>query len=497
MILGIDLGTTYSAAAYLDGDDNVQVVVNSEGQRTTPSVFYEESQGNIIIGEVAKENAVLHPKDVVSVVKNDMGKSVKYTMSSGNTYIPEQICAFIIRKIVQDAKAYSGKPINDVVITVPAYFTNSQRVATEDAARIAGVNMVASINEPTAALLGYIRKNKIEHGNVMVYDLGGGTFDVSIVRVDGEDIRVLANDGIARAGGHFFDIHIVDEVCRYLREKYDLDLEDDEYREDLQDIFNRAEKCKIQLSAKEIASIPIKIGDIRDSVEITRDFFESYLSRVFRATEVRMKMALKNAGLTVADLNTVLMVGGSSRIPYIEKRLEDFTGRAPARDINPDEAVAIGAAIFASLKVEETPRKAFTDVCSHGIGFLYFADRNEQKNYVLIEKNSSLPVSYTRTAQTRVRNQRSILLTVTEGESEDPEKDKKLCDRDILLPPNLPEDTDVNITYELNEFQVLHIHVDIPVEKDWHYDYEMPKETEITPEDIAMMTGITLRTSVS
>ncbi|MCR5525850.1 MAG: Hsp70 family protein [Lachnospiraceae bacterium] len=497
MVLGIDLGTTYSAAAYTDDDGNIQVVVNSDGERTTPSVFYEESKDSIIIGEIAKENAVLHPKDVVSVVKNDMGKAVKYEMSSGNTYVPEQISGFIIKKMVQDAEAFSGKKITDVVITVPAYFNNAQRVATEDAAKIAGVNMIGSINEPTAALLSYIKKNKIEHGNVMVYDLGGGTFDVSIVRVDGDDIRVLSNDGIAKAGGHFFDIFIVDYICEYLRENHDLDLEDPEYIEELQDLYTRAERCKIQLSARESVKVPVKVGDVRDSVEITREFFEGRLKRFYRSTEVRMNKALQNAGLTVNDLDTVLLVGGSSRIPYIEKNVEAFTGKAPAKDVNPDEAVAMGAAIFGSLKSGTETKKAFTDANSHGIGFLYFATKNERKNQILIEKNSNLPVKVTQKAKTIVKSQERITLTVTEGESENPEMVKELCVLDIELPENIAEATAVDITYELNEYQLLHIYVDIPSVPDWGYEYELPRENDLTAEDIAVMTGITLEYSVS
>ncbi|MBE5856252.1 MAG: Hsp70 family protein [Lachnospiraceae bacterium] len=497
MVLGIDLGTTYSAAAYIDDDGNPQIIVNSEGERITPSVFYQESKDNIIIGEVAKENAVLHPKDVVAVVKNDMGKATKYEMSTGDSYVPEQISGFIIKKMVQDAESYAGCKFDNVVITVPAYFNNAQRVATEDAAKIAGVNMIGSINEPTAALLCYIRKKKLEHGNVMVYDLGGGTFDVSIVRVDGDNIEVLSNDGIAKAGGHFFDVFIVDYVCEYLREHHNLDLEAPEYIEELQDIYNRAEKCKIQLSAKESVNIPIKIGDVKDSIEITREFFEGKLKRFYRSTEVRMNKALQNAGITVDDLETVLLVGGSSRIPYIEENVRAFTGKAPAKDINPDEAVAIGAAIFGSYKTEDNTKKAFTDANSHGIGFLYFAGRSERKNQILIQKNSLLPVKATQKVKTIAKGQEKITLTVTEGELEDPKMVKELCELDIKLPQAVSEGTEVNITFELDEYQILHVFVDIPSVEGWKYQYEVPRENKLTAEDIAMMTGITLEYKVS
>ncbi len=497
MVLGIDLGTTYSAASYIDEEGNPQIIVNSEGERITPSVFYEESEGNIIIGDVAKENAVLHPKDVVTVVKNDMGRSVSYETSSGNVYKPEQISGFIIKKIVQDAENYAGCKFDNVVITVPAYFNNAQRVATEDAARIAGVNMIGSINEPTAALLCYIRKNKLDHGNVMVYDLGGGTFDVSIVRVDGDNIEVLSNDGIAKAGGHFFDNYIVDYVCDYMRDKHGIDLEAPEYIEDLQDLWNRAEKCKIQLSVKESVKMPIKIGTVRDSIEITRSFFEEKLSKPYRTTEIRMKKAMQNAGLTKEDIDTVLLVGGCSRIPLIERGVAEFMGKAPAKDINPDEAVAIGAGIFGSMQAAPDSKKVFVDACSHGIGFIHLISRTETRNQILIEKNSKLPVRLTQEVLTAVKDQKEIVLSVTEGESDDPKYVKVLCDLDIKLPKAVPEGTEVNITYELTEYQILRIFVDIPSISGWNYEYEMPRENKLTAEDIALMTGITLKSKVS
>ncbi len=496
MVLGIDLGTTYSAAAFVDENGNPQMIVNAEGRNTTPSVFFEDKPNEIIIGEVAKSYALIRPQDVVSVVKNDMGKKEKYTMSSGKEYVPEEISSFIIRKMVKDAENYTGENIQDVVITVPAYFNDAQRKATEDAAKIAGVNMIASINEPTAAMLCYVKKNNIQKGNIMIYDLGGGTFDASIVQVNGDEINVLSTDGSPKTGGHFFDEDIVGYVCDYMRDNHGIDLETPEYINELQELYVKAENCKIQLSTRSSAPIMMKVGSVVEPIEITRDFFNSKLKRFYRMTEVKMKNALKNAGLTVSEIDTVLMVGGSSRIPFIEESVKSFVGRDVAKDINPDEAVAIGASIYGSIHGEDKLKKLFRDANSHSIGFVYINKDREKENYILIPKNSSLPAEFKQKVKTMIPNQEKIVLTVTEGESNQVEYVKTIEELAINLPPNLPKDTEVIITYMQDEYQLLHIYVNIPAKENWGYEHKMQRESNLTEEDIQMMTGIALACDV-
>ena len=496
MVLGIDLGTTYSAAAFVDENGNPQMIINTEGRNTTPSVFFEDKPNEIIIGEVAKSYALVRPQDVVSVVKNDMGKKEKYTMSSGKEYVPEEISSFIIRKMVKDAENYTGEKIQDVVITVPAYFNDAQRKATEDAAKIAGVNMIASINEPTAAMLCYVKKNDIKKGNIMIYDLGGGTFDVSIVQVDSDEINVLSTDGSPKTGGHFFDEDIVGYVCDYMRDNHSIDLEAPEYINELQELYSKAENCKIQLSSRSSAPILMKVGTVVESIEITREFFNSKLKRFYRMTEAKMKNALKKAGLAVGEIDTVLMVGGSSRIPFIEESVKAFVGKNLAKDINPDEAVAIGAAIYGSIHGQDKLKRLFRDANSHSIGFVYINKDREKENYILIPKNSSLPAEFKQKVKTMIPSQEKIVLSVTEGESNQVEYVKIIEELNINLPPALPKDTEVIITYTQDEYQLLHIYIQIPSMENWGYEHKMQRESNLTEEDIQMMTGIALACDV-
>ena len=479
MVLGIDLGTTYSAAAYVDDNGEVQVVVNSEGKRLTPSVFFEETENSIIIGDVAKENAYMQPQNVVRTVKNHMGKKKIFKTSSGKEYTPEFISSYIIRKIVQDAAAYAGvDKIEDVVITVPAYFNDAQRKATEDAARIAGVNMIGSINEPTAAMLSYIHRKDLKEGKCMVYDLGGGTFDVSIVSLDGDLPEVIGKDGVPRTGGHFFDEAIVKYVCDVMAEKYDIDMEDEKYQDEFQGLY-------------------LKVDDVKETIEITRELFDSWVKRFYRNTEARMNNAIKAAGITVDQLDTVLMIGGSSRIPFIEKKVAEFTGKQPARDINPDEAVANGAALFGHMIQTNPDKKVFYDTTSQSVGFLYTKKDGTRENIKLIKKNSTLPATYTQDAVIMENYQARIDLSVTEGEQLEEEHIHIAETLSIDLPKGLKKNDPYTIQYTLDEFQLLYIKIEIPSVPSWHFEKKLKSSFNLTEEEVVAMTGIALANTVS
>lgn len=487
MILGIDLGTTFSVGAYMEDNGEIHIIDNTEGSALTPSVVLFDEENEIIVGDVAKENAVLRPEDVIAVVKNYMGKDVVLKERDGKSYTPEMISSFILRKVVQDAQNFTGEKVEGVVVTVPAYFTDAQRKATGDAVVMAGVPLVGMINEPTAAALSYVKNHNIQNENIMIYDLGGGTFDVTILKIHSfENIEVLSTGGLSNAGGHFFDQFIVDYVNDYMKEHHDIDLEDEEYTDELQDLYIKAENAKIHLSQKVKVTIPLKVGKVKESIELTRDQFESMIARVYMRTESKCKDALKEAKLTVGDISKVLMVGGSSRIPYVTEHIAQFTGKEPCKEINPDEAVAMGAAIYA--KVGNTKTK-FTDVCSHSIGVVVVNEYGQEENEIIIRRNSQIPVQQEEYFRTMVENQQKLELAVTEGEF------KELTDVTIIgrfeieLPDGLPEKSRIVIRIWLDHYQLIHITVALP-DVGFEKEYHMKRIANLDDETVQNVTGM-------
>lgn len=489
MILGIDLGTTFSAGAYIDDKGEPQIASNNDGGKLTPSVvfFDPDSNNEIIVGKAAKDNAILSPKNVVIDVKNYMGKNKIMKEYDGNKYTPEMISSFIIRKVVQDSEEYLGQKIDGVVITVPAYFTDARRKATEDAAAIAGYPLLGMINEPTAAALCYQKKQKIANENVMIYDLGGGTFDVTILHIDdNEHIEVLSTDGLSNAGGRFFDQCIIDYVRDYIEREHDIDIEDEEYIDVLQDLYKDAEEAKIVLSSRKTTNIIVKEGKIREKIVISREQFEEMISKIYRRTELKMEEALKSAGLEKKDIDRVLLVGGSSRIPYIAENVEKFIGRKPSKDINPDEAVAMGAAIYADLRRNKNIR--FEDVCSHSIGVVV-QKGNREENNIIIPKNSKLPVENEQRFRTMGDNQKQIELTVTEGEYLEVTDVTTIGKFEIDLPDHTPANSLLLIKIELDEHQLIHIHVALP-DMGFKKEHHMKRTANMDEDAIKNVTGI-------
>ena len=497
MTLGIDLGTTYSVGAYIDDDNTPQVITNSEGNTMTPSVVLLDTEDEIIVGDVAKDNVIIRPNDVISVIKNDMGKKIVVKEAGGKKYTPEMISSFIIRKIVQDAEQATGEKVTNVVITVPAYFKDSQRKATEDAATIAGVPLSGMINEPTAAALCYVHKNHIENERIMVYDLGGGTFDVTILNIrKSDDIEVMSTGGLSNAGGRFFDQAIVDHVRDYMEEKHDIDLEDDEYIDELQELYIKAEKAKMQLSNKNTVAITIKIGKIRESIEITREMFNQMINNTYEKTERKMKEAIAAAGLQIAEIDKILLVGGSSRIPYIAERIQQFAGKEPSKEINPDEAVAIGAALYAKTNIRDDKTPQFTDVCSHSIGVVVINDRGQEENEKIIMRNSKLPIEKQERFRTVVANQKKIDLSVTEGEYQELTDVTIIGNFEIDLPEGVPQNALIVLTISLDIKQLIHIHISLP-DINFEQEYRMRRIANMDEETVAHVTGMLRDVKVS
>lgn len=493
MVLGIDLGTTYSVAAFMDEENKPQVIQNNEGNRMTPSVVLFDTDNSIVVGDAAKDSSAIRPEDIVEEVKNKMGERVVVKKAGGKDYTPEMISSFILRKMVKDAEHFLGKQVDEVVITVPAYFSDAQRKATEDAAALAGVKTLGIINEPTAAALCFVSQNNIENQKILVYDLGGGTFDVTILDVKEKNrVEVMSTAGLREAGGRFFDLNIVDYVCEYMEDKHDIDLTDEDYLDEFQEVLLKAEKVKIQLSNVEKASIPLKIGRIKEKIEITREQFEDIIRDTYEKTERLMKEALRNASLKTNDIDKVLLVGGSSRIPYIVDRIEKFTGKMPSREINPAEAVAMGAVLYAESLKGNGNGTSFTDVCSHSIGVVVFnKDTQDEENQPLIRRNTKIPIEVKQNFRTMVNRQKRLELRLTEGEY------KELTDVTIIgtlmieLPEHIQKNELIQLTISLDNNQLIHVHMEIP-KHNFVKECQFRRDDNMTEEDIESITGMLL-----
>lgn len=495
MRIGIDLGTTYSVAARMKGGAP-EIILNREGARLTPSVVMVQEDGKVLVGDTAKEQAMLFPKRVVVAVKNYMGRKKEFHLADGKTYTPEMISSFILRRIIQDAERFSGEQVEGAVVTIPAYFTDAQRKATEDAASMAGVKLLATINEPTAAAIYYASRLKQEAPqNIMVYDLGGGTFDVTIIRTQGMDIKVLSTHGLSGVGGKLFDQTIVDYVCSHFNETHKIDLEDEEYAEEYQELVLKAENCKLQLSNVESTVIPLRVGKIRESVTVTRAFLEEAVRKLYARTEASIKKAVKDAGLTIPQLDKVVLVGGSSKIPFIQREIEQLTGKKPSMDMSPDEAVALGAAIYADMQGENRTEAKVSDVCSHGIG-IYVVGKNLQvANHVLIHRNTQLPCSVEESLYTTMADQASVKLTLSEGDFTEIQDVTELAVQTIDLPDGLPKGTEVIVVLSLDTNQILHFHVRIPaagIDK----EYTISRTQNMDLERLEELRGVALSRDV-
>ncbi len=486
MIIGIDLGTTFSAAAYINADGVPQMINLSSGDRLLPSVVMEDSDGSIVVGADAKDNQVLQSESIAATVKDYMGTDRKFKMASGNIYTPEQISAFILKKLQKEASEYLGEDICRAVVTVPAYFNDAQRQATKDAGKIAGLQVLEMPNEPTAAALYYAYSNNMTKGRILVYDLGGGTFDASVVEVDGRKANVVATGGIRKLGGHFFDQLILNYVADYLLEKHNLDLYDDEYADELQELSLKAESCKIQLSGRNSATIAVKAGAVKERIEITREQFENMINNFYLRTESTVRMVLADAKMTWKDIDKLLMVGGSSKIPYIAERLEEFSGMKPSHETNPDEAVALGAAIYASDYFEK-----IQDVCSHSLGIVSKNSKTKEKyNSVIIPRNTNLPVKMSKDYYTAADNTDKIFLEITEGEDEDLEFVSILAGVDIQLPPNVPRNTRVTVEMELNKNQLLHVYARVHTVPEFYREIEIERSGNLDEADLEEQTTL-------
>ena len=421
--IGIDLGTTNSCVAVIEGGEPV-VIANAEGARTTPSVVAFSKDGERMVGQVAKRQAITNPDRTVASIKREMGTAHKVTID-GKSYTPQEISAMILQKLKSDAEAYLGETVSQAVITVPAYFTDAQRQATKDAGKIAGLDVKRIINEPTAAALSYgVDKEKDQ--KVMVYDLGGGTFDVSIIEMGDGVQEVLATAGNNRLGGDDFDKRIIDWMVASFKTETGIDLSQDKVA--MQRLKEAAEKSKIELSGVTTSNINLpfitadQTGPKHLDLTLTRAKFDELTSDLVEATMGPVRSALQDSGLQIGQIDKVLMVGGSSRIPAVQDAVKKLIGKEPFKGINPDECVAIGAAIQAGVLGGEVEGLLLLDVTPLSLGVETMGGVMTK----IIDRNTTIPTKKSQIFSTAADNQTQVEINVLQGEREFARDNKQL-----------------------------------------------------------------------
>ncbi|MBR2334297.1 MAG: molecular chaperone DnaK [Clostridia bacterium] len=449
-IIGIDLGTTNSCVAVMEGGEPV-VIANAEGMRTTPSVVGFAKDGERLVGEIAKRQAVSNPDNTVISIKRDMGSDRKVRID-GKDYTPQEISAMILTKLKNDAEKYLGEKVTEAVITVPAYFSDSQRQATKDAGKIAGLEVKRIINEPTAAALAYgVDKDENKQQKVLIFDLGGGTFDVSILELGDGVFEVLATSGNNRLGGDDFDKKLMDYIVAEFKAKEKIDLSSDKMA--MQRIKEAAEKAKIDLSGVTKAKVSLPFITVDGGVpkhldmDITRATFDNLTRDLVEKTMHPLNQALRDAGLSASDLSKVIMVGGSTRIPAVYDAVKKATGKDPYKGINPDECVAIGAAIQAGVLAGEVKDMLLLDVTPLSLGIETLGGVFTK----LIDRNTTIPTSKSQIFSTAADHQTSVDIHVLQGERQFARDNKTLGRFELVgiapAPRGVPQ---IEVTFDID-----------------------------------------------
>ena len=454
-IIGIDLGTTNSCVAVIEGGEPV-VIANAEGARTTPSVVAFSKTGERLVGQVAKRQAITNPERTISSIKRQMGSNYHVTID-GKNYTPQEISAMILQKLKSDAEAYLGEKVTEAVITVPAYFTDAQRQATKDAGKIAGLDVKRIINEPTAAALAY-GIDKEDDQKVMVYDLGGGTFDVSIIEMGDGVQEVLATAGNNHLGGDDFDQRIMDWLVNNFKAEQGVDLRSDKMA--MQRIKEAAEKAKIELSGVTSSSISLPFitadatGPKHLEATLTRAKFNELTADLVEATMGPVRQAMSDSGLNTSDIDKVLMVGGSSRIPAVTDAIKKFIGKEPFKGINPDECVAIGACLQGGVLGGDVKGLLLLDVTPLSLGIETMGGINTK----VIERNTTIPTKKSQIFSTAVDNQPSVEIHVLQGEREFAKDNKTLgiFSLDGIMPARrgVPQ---IEVTFDIDANGIVHV----------------------------------------
>ncbi len=480
-IIGIDLGTTNSCVSVMEGGEAV-VIANAEGARTTPSVVAFTKTGERMVGQVAKRQAITNPDRTISSIKREMGTAYKVTIDN-KSYTPQEISAMILQKLKADAESYLGQPVTEAVITVPAYFTDAQRQATKDAGRIAGLDVKRIINEPTAAALAY-GLDKESDQKIMVYDLGGGTFDVSVLEIGDGVIEVLATAGNNRLGGDDFDACITKYLVDEFKKAEGIDLSGDKVA--MQRLREAAEKAKIELSGVTTSNINLPYitadatGPKHLDVTLSRAKFNELTHHLVEKTMGPVKQALSDSGLSASDISKVLMVGGSSRIPAVQEMVKQLTGKEGFKGINPDECVAIGAAIQGGVLAGDVKGVLLLDVTPLSLGIETLGGVCTR----LIERNTTIPTKKSQIFSTAADNQTAVEINVLQGEREMAQYNKSLGRFNLDgIAPARRGTPQIEVTFDIDANGIVNVSAkDLGTGKEQHIT--ITSSTNMSKEDI-------------